>query len=167
MRRLMVALVLLAPNALAAQEIVSEKPLRHFGTTNLRQCSAAFAFAPDGSAIAVVPTANDTSVLIHDCRTGALRAKLDVGAVANALSYSPGGQRLLASSSNGQTTLLELATGKKLSGIWTKWDGWALSRANRATNRPLLTCRNSKWLCRSSCSAWACSSLLENYGHRC
>jgi WD40 repeat protein len=114
MRTLMAALVLLAPNALAAQQMVSEKPLQRFGTTNLRHCSPTFAFAPDSSAIAAVSTADNTSVLIHDCRTGALLAKLDVGAAANALSFSPDGKRLLASSSKGQTTVLEAATGKKL-----------------------------------------------------
>jgi WD40 repeat protein len=101
----------------AAQESPREQPLRRFGTTNLRNCSAAFAFAPDGSSLAVVPNTPQDWALLHDCRTGALLGKVPAGTAARGLGFSPDGKRLLIWDAQEQTTIWNVATGKKLKTI--------------------------------------------------
>jgi WD40 repeat protein len=116
MRNILVALVLLWPTALGAQEIGSDKPLRRFGSTNLRDCSPTFAFSPDGKTIAVLSNSIDPWVMIHDSTTGALLLKLDPGRFANAVSFAPDGKRL-TSSALRSTTIWDVPTGKKLKTI--------------------------------------------------
>jgi WD40 repeat protein len=105
------ALLLLGSGGLGAQE-VSDKPLRRFGTTDLRNCTPTFAFSPDGKAIAFVSGTN--VVMIHDCRSGALLGKLLVGTSVSTLSFSPDGKRLLTSDRIEKTKLWNVATGEKL-----------------------------------------------------
>jgi WD40 repeat protein len=121
MRQLIAVLVLLWPVAAGTQEMEPQKSIRRFGTTNLRYCADIFAFTPDGKAIAVVCGGGekDSSVLIHDSRTGAVLAKLDPGLFsARALSFSPDGKRLLTSSRSGvEWTMWDVPTAKKLRSI--------------------------------------------------